>query len=176
VLPEVVTKKARTLNPVEYDALVTCHCDPGPVPALGRDRHALGPAHRPAAAPHRPPNRVREVEKTIIDVSRRHSPTGERYVTKHYPKDNEPRAFGVDDGWLEAVGLHISTSDIGRDQPLFSTAAGTPIFRNTFRIRVSLPAVKASGVDFGVRMHDYADLFVMPTSVRNPLLHGVIAA
>jgi integrase len=75
-------------------------------------------------------------------------------VVKPYPKDNEPRTFGVDDDWLEAVSLHIKTLGIGRDQPLFTTAVGTPISRNTFRTRVWLPAVKASGVDFSLRMHD----------------------
>ncbi|WP_337918500.1 tyrosine-type recombinase/integrase [Actinopolymorpha pittospori] len=43
---------------------------------------------------------------------------------------------------------------MGRDHPLFTTSAGTPISRNTFRTRIWLPAVKASGVDFAVRMHD----------------------
>ena len=41
-----------------------------------------------------------------------------------------------------------------RDELLFSTEVGTPISRNTFRTRVWLPAVKASGIDFGVRVHD----------------------
>ena len=31
---------------------------------------------------------------------------------------------------------------------------GTPISRNTFRTRVWLPAIRASGVDFDVRVHD----------------------
>jgi integrase len=90
----------------------------------------------------------------IIEVSRRNSPTGQRYVTKAYPKDNEPRTLGVDDDWLHAVALHISTHHIARDQPLFTTTAGTAISRNTFRTRVWLPAVTASGLDFPVRMHD----------------------
>ena len=94
------------------------------------------------------------VEETIIEVSRQHSPIGERYVRKAYPNDNEPRTFGVDDDWLEAVALHIQSHGIGRDQPLFTTTSGTPISRNTFRTRVWLPAVGASGVDFPVRMHD----------------------
>lgn len=37
---------------------------------------------------------------------------------------------------------------------LFLTKAGTPISRNTFRTRIWLPAVKASGVDFPLRVHD----------------------
>jgi integrase len=94
------------------------------------------------------------VEETIIEVSTKHSPTGERYVAKAYPKDNEPRTFGVDEDWLEAVAQHIKTPGIGRDQLLFTTSTGTPISRNTFRTRVWQPAVNASGVDFAVRMHD----------------------
>lgn len=94
------------------------------------------------------------VEETIVEVSRKHSPTGERYVLKPYPKDNEPRTFGVDDDWLAKVALHIQSRDLNRDQLLFTTTAGTPISRNTFRTRVWLPAVKASGIGFNVRMHD----------------------
>ena len=66
----------------------------------------------------------------------------------------KPRTFGVDDDWLQAVSVHIQTHGIGRDQRLFTTGAGTPISRNTFRTRVWLPAVRASGVDFPLRMHD----------------------
>jgi integrase len=36
---------------------------------------------------------------------------------------------------------------------LFATRDGTPISRNTFRTRIWHPAVKASGVDFNVRIH-----------------------
>jgi hypothetical protein len=94
------------------------------------------------------------VEETIIEVSTKHSPTGERYVAKPYPKDNDPRTFGVDDDWLEAIAHHIEIHGIGRDQLLFTSSTGRPISRNTFRTRVWQPAVKASGVDFAVRMHD----------------------
>jgi len=55
---------------------------------------------------------------------------------------------------LEEVAEHIRVDEIGRDELLFSTQLGTPISRNTFRTRVWLPAVKASGIDFGVRVHD----------------------
>ena len=75
-------------------------------------------------------------------------------ITKPNPKDNEPRTFGVDDDWLHAVKLHIHTHHIGRDERLFTTTAGTPISRNTFRTRIWQPAVKASGIGFPVRMHD----------------------
>jgi site-specific recombinase XerD len=87
-------------------------------------------------------------------VSKKHSPTGERFVAKPYPKDNEPRTFAIRQDWLDAVAEHIKLGSLGRDDLLFATSAGTPISRNTFRTRVWLPAVKASGVTFNVRMHD----------------------
>lgn len=43
------------------------------------------------------------VEETIIEVSKKHFPTGERFVVKPYPKDNEPRTFGVRSDWLDAL-------------------------------------------------------------------------
>lgn len=39
--------------------------------------------------------RTLTVEETIVEVSRRHSPTGQRYLTKPYPVDNEPRTFAI---------------------------------------------------------------------------------
>jgi len=42
----------------------------------------------------------------------------------------------------------------GHDELLFATSAGTPISHNTLRTRIWLPAVKASNVDFPVRVHD----------------------
>jgi site-specific recombinase XerD len=75
-------------------------------------------------------------------------------IVKPYPKDNEARAFGVREQWLDAIATHISSRRLGRDELLFATEAGTPISRNTFRTRVWLPAVTASGLDFNVRMHD----------------------
>ena len=57
-------------------------------------------------------------------------------------------------GWLEEVAEHIRNHGIMRDELLFSTQVGTPISRNTFRSRVGLPAVEASGIEFRVRIHD----------------------
>jgi integrase len=94
------------------------------------------------------------VEETIIEVSKRHSPMGERMIVKPYPKDNEARTFGVREQWLDAIAQHISRKGLGRDELLFATEAGTPISRNTFRTRIWVPAVRASGLDFNVRMHD----------------------
>jgi integrase len=155
-LPKIIARKSRTLTPSEYDRLIAA------IPDRYRllvetaietgmrwgELIALRPRHIDFL------KRSVTVEETIIEVSTKHSPTGERYVAKAYPKDNEPRTFGVDEEWLEAVAQHIRTLGIGRDQLLFTTGTGTPISRNTFRTRVWQPAVTASGVDFAVRMHD----------------------
>jgi integrase len=155
-LPKIIARKSRTLTPEEFDRLITA------IPHRHRlmietavetglrwgELIALRPRHVDFL------RRSVTVEETIIEVSRRHSPSGERFVVKPYPKNNEPRTFGVRGDWLNALAEHIKAHTIDRDELLFATAAGTPISRNTFRTRVWLPAVKASGVGFAVRMHD----------------------
>ncbi len=155
-LPKIIARKSRTLTPTEYELLI------GAIPDSYRllvetaietgmrwgELIALRPRHIDFL------RKSVTVEETIIEVSKKHSPTGERYVTKPYPKDNQPRTFGVDDDWLDAAAHHISIHAIGRDQRLFTTNTGTPISRNTFRTRIWQPAVTASGVAFAVRMHD----------------------
>ena len=51
--------------------------------------------------------RTLTVEETIVEVPKKISPTGDRMIFKPYPKDNEPRTFGVRPGWLEEVAEHI---------------------------------------------------------------------
>src|SRR3954453_8299952 len=48
----------------------------------------------------------------------------------------------------------IDQRRLGPGDLLFATRDGTPISRNTFRTRIWRPAVKTSGVDFDVRVHD----------------------
>jgi integrase len=38
--------------------------------------------------------RTVSVEETIVETSKVNSPTGERFIVKPYPKNNEPRTFG----------------------------------------------------------------------------------
>jgi integrase len=155
-LPKVITTRTRTLTPEEFDVLITA------VPDRYRlmvetaietgirwgELIALKPRHIDFL------RKTITVQDTIMEVSKRHSPTGERYVPKAYPKDNEPRTFAVHQVWLDAVAEHIKTHQLARDDLLFATTAGTPISRNTFRTRIWQPAVKASGVGFAVRIHD----------------------
>jgi len=155
-LPKVIVTKTRTLTPEEFDALLTA------IPARHRlmvqtaietgmrwgELIALKPRHIDFL------RRQLTIEETIVEVSTKHSPTGERYVHKPYPKDNEPRTLGVRQEWLDHVAEHIAANGIERDDLLFTTSAGTPLSRKTFRTRIWLPAVTASGIGYPVRMHD----------------------
>ena len=155
-LPKVIARKSRTLTPEEFDRLIRA------VPERYRlmvetfietgmrwgELIALRPRHIDFL------RRSVTVEETIVETSKKHSPTGERFIVKAYPKDNEPRTFGVRPDWLEAIAEHIRAERIGRGDLLFATKVGTPLSRNSFRTHVWLPAVRASGVDFNVRIHD----------------------
>ena len=155
-LPKIIVRRTRTLTPDEFARLITA------IPERHRllvataietgmrwgELIALRPRHIDFL------RRTVTVEETIVEVSKKHSGTGERMIIKPYPKDDESRTFGVRSAWLDEVAEHIRIHAIGRDELMFSTEVGTPISRNTFRTRVWLPAVKALGVDFGVRVHD----------------------
>jgi integrase len=94
------------------------------------------------------------VEETVVEVSIKNSPTGQRMLTKPYPKDNEPRTMELPPDLVDQLDDWIASRRLGPDDLLFATRDGTPISRNTFRTRVWRPAIKASGIDFDVRVHD----------------------
>ena len=94
------------------------------------------------------------VEEAVVEVSIKNSPTRHRMLTKPYPKDNEPRTMALPADLVGQLTDWITARRLRPDDLLFATHEGTPISRNTFRTRVWLPAVRASGVDFDVRVHD----------------------
>jgi integrase len=131
----VIARKAGTLTPPEYERLL------GALRAQHRvmvetlieaglrwgELIALKPRHIDFL------RRSLTVEETIVEVSKKHSPTGQRYLLKPYPKDNGPRTFGVRQAWLDAIAAHIKRNGIGHDDQLFPSRAGTPISRNNRR-------------------------------------------
>jgi len=155
-LPKRVKKTARTLTPTEYEALLAA------LPAQHRlmietaidtglrwgELIALKPRHLDLTT-----GRL-TVQETIVEVSLKNSPTGQRMITKPYPKDNEPRTLGLPAELVDQLAEWIAERRLGPDDLLFATRDGTPISRNTFRTRVWRPAVAASGIDFDVRVHD----------------------
>jgi len=155
-LPKKVKKKSRTLTPDEYDALLAV------LPPQHRlmvetaintglrwgELIALKPRHLDLKTGKL------TVEETIVEVSIKNSPTGQRMLTKPYPKDDEPRTMGLPPELVEQLGGYIKQRRLKADDLLFATRDGTPISRNTFRTRVWRPAITASGIDFDVRVHD----------------------
>ena len=156
-LPKVIKKKARTLTPDEYVAILAS------LPVQHRlmietaintgglrcgELIALKPRHLDLI------KRTLSVEETVVEVSIKNSPTGHRMLAKAYPKDNEARTMALPADLVDQLADWITTYRLGGEDLLFATREGTPISRNTFRTRIWRPAIKASGVDFDVRVHD----------------------
>jgi integrase len=130
-LPKIIVRRTRTLTPDEFGRLIAA------IPERHRllvataietgmrwgELIALRPRHIDFL------RRTVTVEETIVEVSKKHSGTGERMIIKPYPKDDESRSFGVRSAWLDEVAYHIRVGAIGRDELLFSTDVGTPISR-----------------------------------------------
>ncbi len=158
-LPKIVRKQNQTLTPEEYARLYTA------IPERYQDfvqtcietglrwgeLVALRPRHINFL------RRTVTIEETIVEISKQHSPTGERNIVKLYPKNDKPRTIGLRQGLLDRLAARIQRMQLGRDELLFPStdvAGGAPISHNTFRTKVWLPAVETAGISFGVRMHD----------------------
>jgi integrase len=158
-LPKVVARKTRILTPAEFDRVLAALPERHR-PLLLTDIEtgmrwgeliALRPRHIDFL------RRTLRVEETIVEGSRKVSPTGEWMIVKLYPKDDEPRLLRVSPELLEVLASRIQALRLERDDLLFPStevAGGSPMSRNTFRSRVWLPAIQASGIGFHVRMHD----------------------
>lgn len=158
-LPKVVIRKSRILTPEEFDKVLARIPDRW-VPMIlvsietgvrWGELVALRPRHVDFLLG------TITVEETIVEVAAKHSPTGERYLVKPYPKDDEPRTLRVSAGLLQVLTRRIEEYGLGPDDLLFPSRpgpGGSPVSRNNFRTKVWLPAIEASGVGFHVRMHD----------------------
>ena len=158
-LPKIVLKKGRILTPAEFERLLTEI--PARFTVLVQTAIETGLRWGELAA-LRPEHvdflrRTITVQETIVEVSRKDSPTGERLLVKPYPKDNEARTLRVSDSLLQAISERIATLELGRHDLLFpstETAGGQPLSRATFNTRYWRPAVARAGIDFNVRVHD----------------------
>ena len=158
-LPKVIARKSRTLTPEEFQRLLQHVPDRFLALVLTEIETGLRWGELVALRPRHVDflRRTITVEETIVEVSRKLSPTGERFIVKAYPKDNEPRVLGVRPQLLESLSVQIDRLGLGPGDLLFpstETAAGNPLSRNTFRTRYWLPALDAAGLGFHVRMHD----------------------
>lgn len=155
-LPKVVKSVKRAVTPEEFDALLAS-VDPRyqtlVLVAIETGMRwgeliALRPVDIDFA------RRVITVGRVVLEVSKKVSPTGDRYVLRDYPKDNEPRAILISPELCQLVREHMVAYGIRDDDLLFSTTAGTPLSRNTFRTRIWLTAVERAALRERVRFHD----------------------
>ena len=101
--------------------------------------------------------RLVHVRETVVEVSKKISPTGERMLFKDYPKNDQHRTLSVGQPLIELLSADIASRGLSRDDLLFPSTlkpGAGPLSRNTFRTKVWLPALKRTGLDFHVRVHD----------------------
>jgi integrase len=94
------------------------------------------------------------VRRTIGEVAKKHSPTGQRLYVKDYPKDDEQRSVQIDEATCEQLQDHIGDNQIEDGSLLFTSSVGTPLSRNNFRTKYWTPAVKAANVPQTVTFHN----------------------
>jgi integrase len=94
------------------------------------------------------------VGRVVLEVSKKITPGGNRYVTRDYPKDDESREIQVGGELCQLLRQHMVANGIRDTDLMFSTKVGTPISRNTFRTRVWLPSLASAGLREKVRFHD----------------------
>jgi integrase len=158
-LPKVISRKLPTLTPEEFDQLIAAIPDRWTPLVLTAIETGLRWGELVALRPRHIDflRRTINVEETIVEVSKKHSPTGERMIIKPYPKNNEPRTVRVGQDLLDVLAARIQHLGLGCDHLLFpstETAGGAPASRNTFRTRVWLPALEKAQLGHHVRMHD----------------------
>ena len=93
------------------------------------------------------------ISQVIVEVSKADSPTGERFVIKDLPKDDEPRTLAVSRHLMDRLTDRARRHELGPDDLLFATGLGTPLSRSSFRQRVIAPAMGAAGLT-GVTLRD----------------------
>ncbi len=120
-LPKVVARKMPTLTSEEFDRLLDAvpeRWTPLVLTAIETGLRwgeliALRSRHIDFL------RRTVTVQETIVEVSKKISPTGERMIVKPYPKDDEPRTLGVSQDLLDVLAARIQRLGLGRDDRLF---------------------------------------------------------
>ena len=158
-LPKVIAKKSRILTPGEFASVLAAIPDRFKALLLTEIETGLRWGELVALRPRHIDflRRTITIEGTIVEVSRKDSPTGDRMIIKPYPKDDEPRTLRVSQDLLDTLAARIGSLGVGRDDLLFPSrevAGGAPLSRATFNTRNWKPAIARSGIDFPVRMHD----------------------
>ncbi len=94
------------------------------------------------------------VRRTIGEVAKKHSPTGQRIYLKDHPKDDEQRSVQIDAATCQQLQEHTRDNDIDDDGLLFTSSTGTALSRNNFRTKFWTPAVNAAKIQQNVTFHN----------------------
>jgi integrase len=94
------------------------------------------------------------VRRTMVEVAKKNSPTGQRVFVKDYPKDDEQRLVSIDKATCKLLREHMVAYAVRDTDLLFTSTAGTPLSRNNFRTKFWAPAVAAAKVDQKVTFHN----------------------
>ncbi len=91
--------------------------------------------------------RIVTVWRTIVEVAKKNSPTGQRCFVKDYPKDDEQRLVQTERGTCKQLREHMVEYAIRDTDLLFTSSTGTVLSRNNFRTKYWAPAVQAAKLD-----------------------------
>lgn len=91
--------------------------------------------------------------RVILEVSKKNSPTGERFIEQDRTKERQDRTVKIDPGLIQEIKIHMMARGLRDGDLLFGTNKNTPMSRNTFRTRYWEPARKAAELPVGVTPH-----------------------
>ncbi len=158
-LPKVVTTTRETVTPVQFERLLAAIPERHRVLLLvgietgmrWGELAALRPRHLDTKA------NLLTVQETIVEISKKNSPTGQRYTVKPYPKNDHRRTLKIGAELTGSLVDRIALLRLRDDDLLFPSTHRNlqqPTSRNTFRTKVWRPAVLTAGLPTTVRMHD----------------------
>ena len=155
VLPKITTKRRQVLAPTEFNSLLACLDVRYRTMVHLVIETGLRWGELVALRPCDIDLERREilVHRTLIEVSRKDSPTGERITVKPYPKDDESRVVQIEPTTCALIRSHMVLRGVRDEDLLFTTSVGTPISRNSFRTKIWLPALRSAGLDRNVTFH-----------------------
>ena len=96
--------------------------------------------------------RIVTVRRTIVEVAKKNSPTGQRCFVKDYPKDDEQRLVQIERATCKQLREHMVEYGVRDSDLLFTSTAGTALSRNNFRTKFWVPAVQAAKLDGGSKV------------------------
>ncbi len=149
----MVKKQARTLTPVEYRRLIDAIPEQHRLMIQVAFESGLRCVKLIALRPrHLDLDHGRlTVTETIVEVPLRAAPNGQRMYVKPYPKDSEPRALGL---YPELLDQLARAHRMGSARTICCSRPGpAPRSPATPSAPAWTPAVRASGVDYNVRIH-----------------------